>query len=90
MDKENIQSFGYVYNIDVQKLVQKESNAKHEEHTFDWSYENSNDKCKGTATVALSKHYTATGVTFDLLIYMPHGAQLIFKGYMEGSLKLIN
>jgi hypothetical protein len=90
MDKEDIQSYGYVYNIDVQKLVQKEGNAKHEEHTFDWSFENSNDKSKGTATVALIKHYTATGVTFDLFIYMPHGARLTFKGYMEGSLKQIS
>lgn len=55
--------------------------------SFLWKYANTYDDETGTAQIFLSLMYRPVGVAFKLTMLTEDARSLVFKGYVNGSLK---
>jgi hypothetical protein len=88
--KHDTQSFGRMTNI--KRHTEEETSTSYEALALDfrWSYINDYDNKKGTADVQLFLVKKQAGVTFECKIIPENLDVLVYKGYMEGTLKGFN
>lgn len=86
--KNNSSSFGRIFDKKYHKSV--ESDKEYQSHimSFRWSYENSYNSKKGTANCELIIIHKSGGKAFILTIIPENLNVLVYKGYIDGSLKL--
>ncbi len=85
---DNTQSYGRVYNfkeIDSGKETDKRYAFSH--LTFTWRYFNNYDNKSGSADMSLFIIHKPNGSTFTLKMILSSMEVLIYKGYIEESLK---
>lgn len=88
--KQDTQSYGNIFELKTKKIEATNDNYETEIFTFKWSYENSYDDKVGTATVRLVKVRKKAGVAFTCTLIPENLDVIVYKGYMEGSLKALN
>ncbi len=87
LTKANTQSYGNIFDLKGKTVEATDSTYKIETYTFKWSYVNDYDNKKGTSSVTLTKITKDAGIAFECKIIPENLDVLIYKGYMEGSLK---
>lgn len=85
----NTQSYGLVYNLESKTIQETTENYKSDVISFKWSYVNDYDKKEGTATVRLALIYKPAGVDYTLTMVPENLDMLVYKGYVDGSLNLV-
>jgi hypothetical protein len=88
LSKVGSQSYGITYDIHVYTTPATATDYETDHFTFKWSYANSYDQHKGTATVRLLKIGKPNGVAFEMTVISENLDVLEYKGYMEGTLNL--
>lgn len=89
MPGKNTQSYGQVYQLDHTHTDETTTEYEADTYAFKWSYHNSYDNKEGTADVRLVKIIKPAGVTFTLTMVPENLDVFVYKGYMEGSLNLL-
>jgi hypothetical protein len=85
---DNTQSYGKIYNfekIDSGEETDKQYAFTH--FTFTWRYFNNYDNKSGSADMSLFIIHKPNGSTFTLKMILSNMEVLIYKGYIEESLK---
>ena len=82
------QSFGRTYNTTWDKGKETDSTFPYVKCDFKWSYLNSYDKKRGTGTVSLLVIKKPQGNMFVCTIILENLEQVVYKGYVEGTLDL--
>lgn len=85
--RANTESYGDIFSLNDETIAETDSTYKQEIYSFKWSYVNSYDKRKGTSTIRLIKIIKDAGIAFECTIIPENLDVLVYKGYMEGSLK---
>ena len=83
-DKNSTQSFGVLYP-EYSKETRGADNAK--TYHFKWAYRNDYDSKHGMALITIEKIFKPKRTLSVLTIITDHADTLIYKGYMEGSLR---
>lgn len=86
---KNTQSYGLVYDLESKTIQEPTQNYKSDVISFKWSYVNDYDKKEGTATVRLALIYKPVGVAYTLTMVPENLDMLVYKGYVDGSLNLV-
>lgn len=82
----NDQSYGHIYNMQSETFPESADMHKTQVAAFKWSYVNSFDAHKGTATVSISKVFKSIGTSFIFNLVTESLDEYEFKGYVKGSL----
>lgn len=85
--KQKSQSFGPISKLKVSTESATDDNYENETFNFNWTYINSYDKKEGTASVKILKIMKEAGVEFSCTIVTEGLDIMVYRGYMEGSLK---
>ena len=86
--KSKSQSFGPIYSIVKEDEVVAE--FKTEKYHFEWSYANTYDKDKGTASVKLLVIHKPQGKYFEFTIFTKGLEVLLYNGFMQNDLTLLD
>jgi hypothetical protein len=84
--EDETQSFGLLYDSNLEEFEETEDEYKTEVLTSSWRYINDYDENKGTAKIKFTKTYKPLGIIFELTILAEDLDFMVYKGYMEGSL----
>ena len=88
LSKPGTQSYGITYNMNAYTTPKTATEYETDHFTFNWSYANSYDQHKGTATVKLLKIGKPSGVAFEMTIIPENLDVLEYKDFMDGTLNL--
>ena len=86
--KSKSQSFGPIYSVVKEDEVVAE--FKTEKYHFEWSYANTYDKDKGTASVKLLVIHKPQGKYFEFTIFTKGLEVLLYNGFMQNDLTLLD
>jgi len=88
LPNSNDQSYGHIYNIQSETFPESSDMHKTQAAAFKWSYVNSFDAHKGTATASVSKVFKPIGTSFIFNLVTETLDEYEYKGYVKGSLNL--
>ncbi len=85
---DNTQSHGRVYNFnEVSSAKETDKQYGYTNYSFTWRYFNSYDNKSGSADVKLFVVYKPNGNTFTMKVILSNMDVMIYKGYIEESMK---
>lgn len=90
MPKSKTQSYGKIYDLMEITEEATDSTYRIETYYFKWSYVNNYDSKKGMADVTLLKISKDAGIAFECTIVPENLDIMLYKGYMQGSIKNLN
>jgi hypothetical protein len=85
--KQKSQSYGAISKLKVSTESATEDNYENETFNFNWSYSNSYNDKVGTSAIKLLKIMKEGGIEFSCTIVTEGLDIMVYRGYMEGSLK---